>query len=481
LAKTIDFLLDFLLEIVKLLTMSDKEEQTTSGEGNRFTPDPVTNILTAKPVKSVAEFINLVGSCRHDARIQSRDQLLPILFRGQYHDFHGLIPRIGRSDADFIYSRKFEQHLLREFKRRSSIYMVGSNQQLTALEALALGQHNGLITRLLDWTDSGLAALWFATKEWITDKNLPAELVGNTPGKETAGITPPEEPADREQSNRPAKPTKNAVVWIFFPDEKDLYDPTKDRVGPEDDEKLFHLPTTMVISPRHFAERIRAQSGWFTLHANGEEEQTFPALDIDGTKKPNLRRIPIEFGAFREILRDLKQNGVNAASIYPDLPYLAEYLNYSVGPKALDIGSVFPTFLSDISPQSVHLWSKVLQPDDPQGLRNQFTVGGTASPHGLYTHPIEKDCASVCYSLAKRFSRLTGKAAIADGDAKCATPLDFHIIVNGTVKWSKTIQENGKPEPFDVDVAGVNKLELKVDCKRQNYNAWACWFEPMLQ
>lgn len=86
------------------------------------------------------------------------------VFRGQSDARHGLRPGVGRSDkcGPKPYSIDDEKFYFEEFRYlapRVDPYID------TALEWLALGQHHGLPTRLLDWTFNPLVAAYFATEQ----------------------------------------------------------------------------------------------------------------------------------------------------------------------------------------------------------------------------------------------------------------------------------------------------------------------------
>lgn len=205
----------------------------------------------------------------------------PLLFRGQPVDKE-LIPAIARIrwKTSIASAEKF---LLQEFARMSTPYTKHGHDD--AWDRLALAQHYGLPTRLLDWTYSATAALWFA--------------VANEPTKDDSGNP------------------NNTVVWILKPKENDfLTFPT--------DIKPLETKKTRIFKPRIIAERISAQSGLFTLHYLNHD--MFVPLEKHSRFSKKLTKIPIKAKYFRKLRNQLNTCGVNNATMFPDLVGLCQYL-----------------------------------------------------------------------------------------------------------------------------------------------------------
>jgi hypothetical protein len=85
-----------------------------------------------------------------------------LVFRGLARSDYRNISSLARLAGDYP---TLERHLLRNFRKYAHRERPGP----TMWDWLALAQHHGLPTRLLDWTFSPLGALHFATASWADE------------------------------------------------------------------------------------------------------------------------------------------------------------------------------------------------------------------------------------------------------------------------------------------------------------------------
>lgn len=231
-------------------------------------------------VDTLEGYLNLIKKSK-DAHL-NEGKLRDFVFRGQTADYP-LIPKLCRLKAkgDILH---VEQTLLQEFKRTNPL-LIEQRGPMNDWDYLALGQHFGLPTRLLDWSNNALTALWFATA--IQEHDLIQDY---------------------------------AIVWILTAEEED-FDLDIDKTHP------FDVPATKIVRPRIIKQRINNQSGVFTILSSTEIKEK-RNMDESDSFRQKLIKVRIPVFKFSEIRNDLNTLGVNAFSIYPELEGLCAFLQW---------------------------------------------------------------------------------------------------------------------------------------------------------
>lgn len=220
------------------------------------------------------------------------------VFRGHSNYSYELLPTILR---DFSKSRKdlwtFENNLYCDFRS-----LVGPRVKFqNSWQTLFAMRHEGIPTRLLDWTENIGTALFFAL--------------------------------DSKSLERPH-------IWILNPfnlNQKSLNDSSL--LNPEEDLEDYHktyaqkcfddtirlkeLP--FAVYPNRTNDRLFAQRGLFTIH--GIDNQKMEITCFDSLAKVDIPDILID-----KLKKLLKQFGINKYSVYPDFKglsdHLKDYYNY---------------------------------------------------------------------------------------------------------------------------------------------------------
>jgi hypothetical protein len=231
----------------------------------------------------------------------------PYAFRGHSRpvaDLSSGLLRLARGRSDVA---RLEQHLLRNFRK----YAYGYGGADSVWHWLALGQHRGLPTRLLDWTYSPLVALHFATANlarmdedgevWAinfveANRSLPAAM--------------------RRMLEREGSDTATVEMMGAFPTLAAF-------------DRLARRPFVVFLEPPSLDRRIVNQFSLFSLMSS-------PRATFDGWlgRHPALaRRIVIPAALKWEIRDKLDQANVNERVLFPGLDGLSRWLTRYYWPK----------------------------------------------------------------------------------------------------------------------------------------------------
>jgi hypothetical protein len=241
-------------------------------------------------------------------------------WRGHRNQGWGLKPSIWRKEhAEYADQ---EVAYLNHFQGRAICQQESHRTPETNIEWLFLAQHYGLPTRLLDWTESPLVALYFAVIADDTDKEADGKdacLWALAPTKLNYEFS--KRPDSEERLNGFASIELNVVKGIAslaFGDKSDSCSNSANG-KPSDNQ----LPSVLALQPWESNDRIIAQSGRFTLHRSEN------ALETLAFQRPYLKKIIIPQKA-KEILRGcLEVFGIRRWNIFPDLENLAKGLSNS--------------------------------------------------------------------------------------------------------------------------------------------------------
>ncbi len=194
-----------------------------------------------------------------------------------------------------------EQELRLEFKRRGS-QLAGEGKPSDHWERYFLMEHYGVPTRLLDWSDGALVALYFALRPFKRSRDAAVYMLD--PWWLNGQVYRKLPIAKGERSEGPAM-----ADW----DEAQPYLPEN-----EFESHLIGPKFPLAIDPSHVARRLAAQRSRFTIFGRGADGLV-KVCDKVLASKCRLCRIPIKRAAVAGMRCDLATCGISESTIYPDL------------------------------------------------------------------------------------------------------------------------------------------------------------------
>jgi hypothetical protein len=231
-------------------------------------------------VSSVADFLTAIQS-------DQNEKPGTVWFRGHADASWQLLPGFMRSD-----SKTSETTLLNRF--RQSAAMITDQRPATSFDWTFLMQHYGVPTRLLDWSESPLIAMYFAVESWAEKPNTDAALWCLWPANlnQNANIV-----------------DKNEVQYIPSFEDDEIKSYTVDSLRQNTRLELFPVAT---IATRNNA-RIQAQMGTFTINHN----KKIPIEEVGD--RSHVRKYTIPEAARKTLAAELKLLCMTRFSLFPEL------------------------------------------------------------------------------------------------------------------------------------------------------------------
>ena len=197
------------------------------------------------------------------------------LFRGQADSSWDLLPKAGRKD--FLLPDNRDLGRAWAWARQAVAYC---SLPSSSLEQLAIAQHHGLATRLLDWTMNPLVACFFACFEHAE---------------------------------------KDGAIYMCE---------TPDQMVTEDHsvEDLKSFSGVFGYFPKSINPRVLNQKGIFTAHCPASRK-----IEIKESRtkngKPNLLVLTIPAKLKEDVLQHLEDYGIDQSVLFPDLDGLSAHTN----------------------------------------------------------------------------------------------------------------------------------------------------------
>lgn len=242
-------------------------------------------------------------------------------WRGHAKSNWHLVPKLYRTPSKDFHKR--ENFYLNHFQGRALPFEPHQLLPKDKMEWICLGQHFGLPTRLQDWSESPLVALYFALHPEIQCK--PSDVQCQAKEYEDADaclwrLYPSKLNEETSQKANPKKPVQGLLA-IDSERAQTMANRAFGVVATNENEMEIEstLPEILALQPWESNARIVAQQGRFTIHRTPEDMQKLVGEGI-------LKQFVIARELKEPLRAALKTFGIRRWNIYPDLEGLARGL-----------------------------------------------------------------------------------------------------------------------------------------------------------
>jgi hypothetical protein len=230
-------------------------------------------------------------------------------FRGVGKECYQLVPRIYR-EIGWEYNVNEAVDMRAEFARRAKPF-IKQTLPYSVGEYLHLMQHYGFPTRLLDWTEGALIALYFAIRIHRNDKTPCVWMLNPSWLNYVNDVTIKNEETGEDKS------------LVLYTDYNAVEEFPADLIIKEhylNEHKLADLP--VAAFPPYIDTRIVAQKSVFTIHGRIKN-----GFDVLFKKYPDAQicvlRITSDQGMIKNMIKELTRLGMTETTIFPDLEGLS--------------------------------------------------------------------------------------------------------------------------------------------------------------
>ena len=248
-----------------------------------------------EPLQSIEDYISAVRSAH-----QGWNTVNFPWFRGEPGDTKTpLLPSIFREKNDSTFHD--DNQLLQFFRMKVPSLGLGSIPPRSGHtdQWLFLARHVGLPTRLLDWSEGALVALYFALQE-----REPIVWMLN--------------PVELNRMSFPIGDNEFPLTWVIPEDGSPHPGSENFRCAWEHERRGLQLP--IAVHPTNIHPRMSAQKSCFTIHGKVKKSLN----EIINPK--HLTSFRLDQGKSKEMLLDLRMLGVSQSALFPDLDGLAKEL-----------------------------------------------------------------------------------------------------------------------------------------------------------
>ena len=226
-------------------------------------------------------------------------------FRGHNNTNYKLNSGLHRITSNKEKLRVWENQLYNSFLNYGDFYCKQFHEH-KAWNTLFLMQHYGLYTRLLDWTDSLMTALYFATYEkkdqdaciWVLDPiMMNRECIGLYEGEDIRNIN------------------INILALETLP--KNILNPTR-----YFEDNLLEIGSFAMI-PRRNNDRLVSQNGFFIVQGTRE-------CSVEEEYQGGINRFLFKINIPKDLVQEIRKytllNGINYYALYGGIEGLCKYL-----------------------------------------------------------------------------------------------------------------------------------------------------------